>query len=442
EDLIESLPGATFEFNFTQYSGYLEATEGRFLHYWLTESQNDPANDPVLLWLNGGPGCSSLLGFLTELGPFYIDQDGTGELHPNPYSWNTFANVLFLESPACVGFSYDINDDCKSGDNDTSIQNYLALQDFFTKFPEYITNEFYISGESYAGIYIPTLSKRIIDGSFPINFQGFAIGNGYIDVNANDNSLVFFTYYHAVIGDDLWGNLIDSCCVGGVPSRATCEFSSTADISADCLTYVDEVIWRVQLNGLNPYNLYSNCESTSTAETSSRMSTDLRSILRLNENRPQTFATLTSDYDPACSDNSIEAAYLNDPETKAALHISDSAREWTACSNAVNLRFDRELDFTVDLIAYAAAATRGLIFNGDVDMVCNYLGNLWDVEDLGLPVVEDRRKWEDDGQVKGFVKRFENLDFLTVKGAGHMVPGYEPKAALHMIRSFIFQEDY
>ena len=60
-----------------------------YFFFRLVESQNDPANDPLILWLNGGPGCSSLLGFLTELGPFYVDQEGSGELHPNPYSWNT-----------------------------------------------------------------------------------------------------------------------------------------------------------------------------------------------------------------------------------------------------------------------------------------------------------------------------------------------------------------
>merc|ERR1712002_598123 len=107
------------------------------LHYWFTESQRDPTTDPVILWLNGGPGCSSLDGFLAELGPFKIDNDGATVLQ-NPYSWNLNASVLFLEAPACVGFSYDLNEECETNDDLTSTSNYAALQNFFSeKFPEY-----------------------------------------------------------------------------------------------------------------------------------------------------------------------------------------------------------------------------------------------------------------------------------------------------------------
>jgi cathepsin A (carboxypeptidase C) len=106
-DIITNLPGANFPIKFNQYSGYINvnATNGRNLFYWFVESQNDPKNDPVVLWMNGGPGCSSLDGFLTEHGPFLVEPDGK-TLAKNPYSWNNNANVIYVESPAGVGFSY------------------------------------------------------------------------------------------------------------------------------------------------------------------------------------------------------------------------------------------------------------------------------------------------------------------------------------------------
>lgn len=80
------------------------------------------------------------------------------------------------------------------------MDNYVALQNFFKKFPEYRKNEFYITGESYGGIYVPTLSARVVDDK-NFNFKGFAVGNGLSNVEMNDNSLIYFTYYHGLIGD-------------------------------------------------------------------------------------------------------------------------------------------------------------------------------------------------------------------------------------------------
>lgn len=112
------------------------------------ESQKNPASDPVGLWTNGGPGCSGLIGFLTEQGPFRPTKDLSLKINDN--AWNKVSNMLFVESPAGVGFSYsDDNADLKTGDNQTAIDNYNLLQAFFTRFPEYRSNALYISSESY-----------------------------------------------------------------------------------------------------------------------------------------------------------------------------------------------------------------------------------------------------------------------------------------------------
>lgn len=175
-DEIEHLPGVNFNLTFKQYSGYLDGGLGRKLFYWLVESEVEPQTAPLLLWLNGGPGCSSLGGLFTENGPFRIAFDGK-TVTKDEYSWNSFANVLYLESPINVGFSYN-STQLKSEDmyNDDAVANanYNALLDFFTKHDRFKKHNFYITGESYAGVYIPTLTKLILDQQSKnlINLQG------------------------------------------------------------------------------------------------------------------------------------------------------------------------------------------------------------------------------------------------------------------------------
>ena len=117
----------------------------------LTESSSDTADsDPLVLWLNGGPGCSSLLGLFTELGPYHVTENGES-LEYNPYAWNNFANIIFLESPPCVGFSFPYTRNCSNyttDDTTTAKDNYFAMQSFLNKYPQYQGREFYIFGES------------------------------------------------------------------------------------------------------------------------------------------------------------------------------------------------------------------------------------------------------------------------------------------------------
>ena len=202
-DLITSLPGyGTGKTPSKQYSGLIaaDADSTVFLHYWFVESTGNPSTDPVAVWMNGGPGCSSLEGFLTELGPFSFtgDRDSSGipTMVDNPYAWTTVSSVLFLEQPAGVGFSYATNGSTHSDDYIQSQNTYGFLLNWFKAYPEFASNEFFITGESYAGIYVPTLANRILDGNeagMPyINLKGIAVGNGCIGHSVgtcgNDNN--------------------------------------------------------------------------------------------------------------------------------------------------------------------------------------------------------------------------------------------------------------
>ncbi|VDP56004.1 unnamed protein product [Schistosoma curassoni] len=147
-DEILYLPGAWPQPNFKQFSGYLHGSSDKVnIHYWLVEAASSPASAPLIVWLNGGPGCSSLEGLLTENGPYLI------------------ANVLYLEAPAGVGFSYSTAPSQTWDDDRTALDNYHALLHFLKKFPEYEGRRLFVTGESYAGVYVPTLSLLLLNSS-------------------------------------------------------------------------------------------------------------------------------------------------------------------------------------------------------------------------------------------------------------------------------------
>ena len=154
-DQVKDLPGLTFTPSFNHFSGYLQVSPTRHIHYWYIESMKDPSTDPVVFWTNGGPGCSGLLGLGTEMGPFVFEAGG--KLSLNPFTWNNIANILYVEQPAGVGFSkFSDPDDANVGDERAAEDNYKLIKAFFERFPERKPNEFFIASESYGGHYMPS----------------------------------------------------------------------------------------------------------------------------------------------------------------------------------------------------------------------------------------------------------------------------------------------
>uniref|UniRef100_A0A8C4FFH8 Carboxypeptidase n=1 Tax=Dicentrarchus labrax TaxID=13489 RepID=A0A8C4FFH8_DICLA len=442
-DEVTYLPGLQKQPSFRHYSGYLNVADGKHLHYWFVESQQNPASDPVVLWLNGGPGCSSLDGLLTEHGPFLIQDDGV-TLQYNPYSWNKIANVLYLESPVGVGFSY--SDDQKYGTNDTevSMNNYLALKDFFRLFPEFNKNELFLTGESYGGIYIPTLAERVMEDA-SLNLQGVAVGNGMSSYELNDNSLVYFAYYHGLLGSRLWSDLQTFCCSGG-----KCNFYDNQD--QNCSATLGQVQDIVYSSGLNMYNLYAPCpggvRELVIRDLGNSFINNQWTQLWNQKVRGLASLHLSVRLDPPCTNSTPSSLYLNNPYVRAALHISPKALDWVICSAEVNLKYGRlYMDVRKQYLKLLSALKyRVLVYNGDVDMACNFMGDEWFVESLNQQVEVQRRPWlyddEDGRQVGGFVKEFDNIAFLTVKGSGHMVPSDKPIAAFAMFTRFIKRQPY
>ncbi|GMS83089.1 hypothetical protein PENTCL1PPCAC_5264, partial [Pristionchus entomophagus] len=485
DDLVTSLPGLLFKPNFQTYSGYVNAnTEETWkMHYWLFESRNDKDKDPVLVWLNGGPGCSSVAGMFEELGPFYVKFDGNS-LFENVHSWNQRANVLALESPIGVGFSYDTKTANYSVANDdqTASQNYQALKDFFKRVQKtYGDRDFYLSGESYAGIYIPTLSKLLVkgikSGDFPNkNFKGAAIGNGFMDVPKLMNSLVLWGNYHGRMAVEDWDKVKSECSTGGSDVEKydfTKYFKSDngMDFFSDgsvCGNLTAPML--VLDDNMDQYNFYQDCY----AGTSIVLPNVGRGAKGIKRRRPKRSAAwkFADSENPAndiwadstdtqqgypCWNEDAVTFYLNRADVQDALHIPqewrDSRKQWVDCNDPIYDQYHLTYTTTYGFFNYVLMEYdqpfRFLIYNGDVDTVCNYLGDAWlmrDVANNNDMNHNPRVQWYFRNQSAGYSQNYQskdgskNIDIVTVKGAGHFVPNDRPGPSAQMITNFMFPQ--
>lgn len=147
--ICETSPGVN------QYSGYLSIGTNqnmcqcpilsqarplmRSTGFWFFEARNNPATAPLATWFNGGPGCSSMIGLFQENGPCHF-VDGASTPSNNTYSWNNFANMLYIDQPIGTGFSYGIDDVSSTVDAATEV--WRLLQAFYAQFPQYQNRDF------------------------------------------------------------------------------------------------------------------------------------------------------------------------------------------------------------------------------------------------------------------------------------------------------------
>lgn len=338
--------------------------------------------------------------------------------------------MLYIEAPVGVGFSYSPNQaDYFQTDEGTASDNYQALLNFFELFPEFKSNQFFVTGESYAGIYVPTLSKAILDGNNQgnayINMTGFAIGNGLLDADMNSNSAIYFGYYHGLFGDDIWAGLNNNCDNGVfVPAS-----------SALCAKYGFEAQNLMYNTGVNFYDIDRECYySSKEAETT------LNSLF----GDAGLHFDLTSDSkdkkeDVPCIDSDGATTWLNKLEVQQALHVNTNLTyDWTICSDV--LVYKKTIPSSLYLFDELLDNYRGLIYNGDTDLACNFLGDQWAITNLNKPVVSSRQPWYVGQQVAGFCDVYDQITYTTVKGVGHMVPQWAPESALYMITQFLNDE--
>ncbi|XP_058077425.1 serine carboxypeptidase II-3-like [Magnolia sinica] len=419
KDKIIKLPGQPENIDFAHYGGYVTVDEkaGRALFYYFAEAvEFHQASKPLLLWLNGGPGCSSLgFGAMEELGPFRVMSDGK-TLYRNKYAWNKVANVLFLESPAGVGFSYSntTSDYGMSGDRRTAKDAYVFLVNWLERFPEYKNRDFYIAGESYAGHYVPQLAHSIIKhnefaNTTIINLKGITIGNAVIHDPTDNCGMYDYFWTHALISDEAINDI-----------HKYCNFSPNANASSQpqqCDNASEEVD-----NGIGPINIY-----------------DIYAPLCFSSNltiKPKKATVLK--YDP-CTDYYVNA-YLNTPEVQNALHanVTKLDHPWSACSVVLYHWRDSASTVLPLLKEFMAKGIRVWVYSGDTDGRVPVTSTRYSLNVLKLPVKTPWRPWLLKREVGGYTVEYKgDITLVTVRGAGHEVPSYQPPRALALIQSFL-----
>jgi cathepsin A (carboxypeptidase C) len=425
-----------------QGSEYDQNGEDKHLFFWFFEkrpeqqqqqqqdtlrssSSKNNSTIPFLLWLTGGPGCSSTLALLTENGPCSVNPDGAST-SVNPYSWTRVAHVLWLDQPAGVGFSYGQETD--TNEQMVAEDAYYFLQAFFHEYPQYASNPLFIVGESYGGHYAPAIAHRIWKGNqhqvvqtkeeepedlIRLNLSGLAVGNGltdpehqypsYVDMATNNS-------HHIPLLDDTTVQAMRSVIPKCVALIQECNAGDSIIHTFACqsafLLCNTGLMSPYQMTGLNPYDIRKPCEVP-----------------------------------PLCYDFSRVGDFLNLESTKQALHVDEQhSHAWESCNFGINLKF--HTDWMKDFSGYVADLLNdgipALIYAGDVDYICNYLGNrAWT---LALPWKGAKAfsaATEHDWKGHGLARTAQGLTFLQVYDAGHMVPTDQPAVALDMIANFM-----
>jgi len=395
-----------------QNAGYFNVTTTtKHYFYWHFESRSAPSTDPVILWMTGGPGCSGSIALFNENGPCKVTHDGVTT--KNPYSWNSNASIIFVDQPAGTGFSYGEPSDMDSDEKGVSRDMYNFLQAFYTAHPKLLRNPLYIFGESYGGHYVPATALAVHRGNVEkagthLPLTGIAIGNG---LTAPE---IQYLYYSEMAYTSTVGPVVPKATYQAMKLSAQlctaqirmCQKSEKACETAFTFCALSQVS-PVQATGLNLYDIRQKCKNP-----------------------------------PLCYDFSATEGFLRDP--KVVAELGTEGHEWSACNFMVNGRFHKDWmhGFSSAIPEMLKAGIKALIYAGDVDYICNYMGNkAWTLAlewegSTGFNNEGDH-KWMVEGKEAGLARSFANFTFLQVYEAGHMVPLDQPERALSMVETFV-----
>ncbi|KAF9493039.1 serine carboxypeptidase [Pleurotus eryngii] len=407
------------------YTGYIDI-QAHHLFFYFFESRSDPDTDDVLLWTNGGPGGSSAVGLLMELGPCRVlDGDGP-KFHPE--SWNSKANIFFIDQPVGTGFSYAEYGETAETTKDAAKDVAAFVVIFFEHFSKFRGRAFHLSGESYAGRYLPVFASEIYDqnarlvqrGITPINLNSIMIGNGATDMYSLILSWPDFAC--SKIGRPV---LDIASCVAAKKMVPRCrkwmhvscfEHFDALDCDSAVTTCVAALGGPYVAAGWNIYDITQKCE-------------DLEAMC---------YPFLTH----------IQQ-FLNASTTRELLGADPAVARFALISPDVNAAFFNNLDHLHTSVAHVAAllerGVRVLIYSGSYDWVANWVGNERWVLDMAWSGQEEfnaqaPREWMVDGKVAGKTRSARGLTLATVEAAGHMAPYNKPKETLAMLLRWLSAE--
>ncbi|EGN93789.1 hypothetical protein SERLA73DRAFT_171708 [Serpula lacrymans var. lacrymans S7.3] len=407
------------------YTGYIDI-EARHLFFYFFESRNDPAKDDVIFWTNGGPGCSSSLGLFMELGPCRaLTANGT-TFHPE--SWNSNANIFFVDQPIGVGFSYADYGEFVSTTDEAAKDIAAFVSIFFEHFTQFKGRAFHMAGESYGGRYIPEFASHVYDqnvelveaGLTPINLTSVMIGNGmtdyftmwpsYVDMQCSPASVFPFQSISSCVR---MKQAIPRCQKW---TKESCVDTFDAMNCQAARDFCDQELQEPFFDtGKNPYDISKDCEG------------DIGDTLCYPVTK-------------------FISQYLDQVDVRETLGVDPSVGNFSSCSGPVGSAFTAALDIYHETYTHVAQLlerdVRALIYVGDYDWICNWVGNeRWTLnlewsgkEDF---VAQELRDWEVDGKSAGKTRSASGLTFATIHGAGHMVPYDKPQEALQLVNRWL-----
>jgi len=376
------------------------------MFFWYFPAEYDQEKAPVVLWLQGGPGGSSMFGLFVENGPFSVNEKL--QLVRRKTSWSLTHNLIYIDNPVGTGFSFTNGG---YAENQTAVAEDLfqCLTQIFTLFPELQSNDFFVTGESYAGKYIPAISykihqanKNLDDKTRKINFQGMAIGDGLCDP-------VSMTDY----GNFLYG-------VGLLDAVQKEEFKKQSEMAVD---FIHNKEW------IKAFEVFDNLLNGDT--------TGYPSLFANETGFHYYFNYLYTD-EP--KDMGYYPGYLEKPETRSGIHVG-------------NLTYNSGEEVEKHLLADIMQSTKPwieelidagykvLIYNGQLDVIIahsltqSFVDSMtW--KDKSQFDNSPRQKWYVGPELAGYSKSFGNFTQVLVRNAGHMVPYDQPKWSFDMINRF------
>ncbi|XP_051113627.1 serine carboxypeptidase-like 48 [Andrographis paniculata] len=379
------------------------------MFYYFFESRSSRKDAPVVVWLTGGPGCSGSLALFYENGPFKLTDDLS--LKWNDFGWDKESNLIYIDQPTGTGFSYSTSEsDIRATSEEAAVDFYDFLQAFFKKHPEYAKNDFFITGESYAGHYIPAFANEVqkrnkLKQGIQINLKGIAIGNGLTNPVIQYKADRDYALSTKIIDKSEYNDLSSSAseCQQAAQACASKNSSSACtDAYSTCNSYFSSILDAAG-GDINYYDIRKKCEGS------------------------------------LCYDFSNVEKFLNQKNVKDALGVKNI--EYVSCSSAVQTAMagDELKNFAVYIPPLLQNGVKVLLYAGEFDLICNWLGNSRWVEDLKWPGYSTAPSTDFivDNKKCGLTKGKGPLTFLKVFGAGHLVPMDQPKASLEMLSRWI-----
>ncbi|KAL3935697.1 MAG: hypothetical protein SGBAC_008838 [Bacillariaceae sp.] len=447
------------KFPTSHWAGLLPVTDDghNYFFYWLFAPDNGSGKDvdfsdrsiPLVIWLNGGPACSSMDGLWIENGPFRLtephSEDGSWSIELDEYSWHKSpAYVLYIDQPVGTGISFTTNKNYPKNDEEVNTDFYYFLQQFLTLHKDKFLDEssqtlnrpLYFSGESHAGHYIPSMMNYIQkqnakapSSSLQIPLTGAAIGNGWIDPP------VQYSAHEAAYGKGIIG-LAQKRALIDDEKRCQEDISKGNYVSKHCYALLDAVIDNSQGHG-SGYHI-SQYDARKTERTSGS----------------RDFPIGHKDVEAYLGGHGTPALANLKEQVLAAIHStpsSEAGQVYEECTDPPYnaLKHQDGLGVTQDVVDLLNNDVRMMFFNGIEDMICNHVGNEIAVENFEWKSQEDyqlapRYGWKSPStqMLAGFMKEYENLMYLKVKNSGHMVPMDVPDVALDMIKTLIYNKSF